>query len=133
MSASHKALRPRPLVLALSSLMLVSLPAFAQESAPTTLQEVKVTGSRIPRASVEGPSPVTVISREQIDAQGYRNAFDALSALTENTGSVQGEDFGNTFTPVPTPSTCVDWVRTERWCWSTTAARPTTRWPTRAR
>ncbi len=49
-----KALRPRPLVLALSSLMLVSLPAFAQESAPT-LQEVKVTGSRIPRASVEGP------------------------------------------------------------------------------
>ena len=50
-----KALRPRPLVLALSSLMLASLPAFAQESAPTTLQEVKVTGSRIPRASVEGP------------------------------------------------------------------------------
>ena len=48
---------------------------------------------------VEGPSPVTVISREQIDAQGYRNAFDALSALTENTGNVQGEDFGNTFTP----------------------------------
>jgi outer membrane receptor protein involved in Fe transport len=42
---------------------------------------------------------VTVISREQIDAQGYRNAFDALSALTENTGNVQGEDFGNTFTP----------------------------------
>src|SRR2546427_9758392 len=56
MSASHKALRPRPLVLALSSLMLLSLPAFAQESAPTSLQEVKVTGSRIPRASVEGPS-----------------------------------------------------------------------------
>lgn len=99
MSAPHKAMRPRPLVLALSSLMLASLPAFAQESAPTTLQEVKVTGSRIPRASVEGPSPVTVISREQIDAQGYRNAFDALSALTENTGNVQGEDFGNTFTP----------------------------------
>ncbi len=42
---------------------------------------------------------MTVISREQIDAQGYRNAFDALSALTENTGNVQGEDFGNTFTP----------------------------------
>ncbi|PAM39398.1 TonB-dependent receptor, partial [Acinetobacter baumannii] len=99
MSASSLALRPRPLVLALSSLMLASLPAFAQESAPTSLQEVKVTGSRIPRASVEGPSPVTVISREQIDAQGYRNAFDALSALTENTGNVQGEDFGNTFTP----------------------------------
>lgn len=133
MSASHKALRPRPLVLALSSLMLVSLPAFAQESAPTTLQEVKVTGSRIPRASVEGPSPVTVISREQIDAQGYRNAFDALSALTENTGNVQARTSAIRSRRPPTPSTCVDWVRTARWCWSTAAARPTTRWPTRAR
>ena len=54
MSASPKALRPRPLVLALSSLMLVSLPALAQESAPTSLQEVKVTGSRIPRAASKG-------------------------------------------------------------------------------
>jgi hypothetical protein len=44
MSASPQALRHRPLVLALSSLMLASLPAFAQESAPTSLQEVKVTG-----------------------------------------------------------------------------------------
>lgn len=133
MSASSLALRPRPLVLALSSLMLASLPAFAQESAPTSLQEVKVTGSRIPRASVEGPSPVTVISREQIDAQGYRNAFDALSALTENTGNVQGEDFGNTSPRRPTPSTCVASARTARWCWSTAAVRPIIRWPTKAR
>ncbi|KAF1016781.1 MAG: Vitamin B12 transporter BtuB [Stenotrophomonas maltophilia] len=91
----------RPLALALPSLLLAMAPAvaFADEASPTQLQEVRITGSRIPRASIEGPSPVTVISREQIDAQGYRNAFDALNALTENTGNVQGEDFGNTFTP----------------------------------
>ena len=76
---------------------------------------------------------MTVISREQIDAQGYRNAFDALSALTENTGNVQGEDFGNTFTPAANTINLRGWVRTARWCWSTAAARPTTRWPTRAR
>ncbi|ATE72252.1 TonB-dependent receptor plug domain-containing protein [Lysobacter capsici] len=65
----------------------------------TLLDQVVVTGSRIPRATLEGPSPVTVITKQDIDAQGYRSAFDAISALTQNTGSVQGEDYGNTFTP----------------------------------
>ena len=76
---------------------------------------------------------MTVISREQIDAQGYRNAFDALSALTENTGNVQGEDFGNTFTPAANtinlrglgPNRTLVLVNGRR--------RPTIRWPTRAR
>jgi len=70
-----------------------------QDRAATTLDQVVVTGSRIPRASLEGASPVTVISAEQIDKQGFRSAFDALAALSQNTGVVQGEDFGNTFTP----------------------------------
>ncbi len=65
----------------------------------TQLEQVTVTGSRIPRASVEGPAPVTVIQGKDLDAMGYRNAFDAMSAVTQNTGSVQGEDFGSTFTP----------------------------------
>lgn len=82
-----------------SALAAESAPADRPASATTDLEQVVVTGSRIPRASLEGPSPVTVISKEDIDAQGYRSAFDAVSALTQNTGSVQGEDFGNTFTP----------------------------------
>lgn len=60
---------------------------------------VIVTGSRIPRASLEGPSPVTVISAEDITRHGYKNVFDALNSLTQNSGFVQGADFGNTFTP----------------------------------
>ncbi|MGA6182208.1 TonB-dependent receptor [Stenotrophomonas sp. NPDC077421] len=100
MSLLHRSLRPHPLALSLLPLLgLAPLAAAAQDTAPTQLDAVKVTGSRIPRASVEGPSPVTVITQEQIEAQGYRSAFEALSALTENTGNVQGEDFGNTFTP----------------------------------
>jgi len=100
MSLLRRPLRLRPLVLSLLPLLGISPLALAAEgAAPTELEAVKITGSRIPRASVEGPSPVTVITQQQIEAQGYRSAFEALSALTENTGSVQGEDFGNTFTP----------------------------------
>ncbi|MEG2805173.1 TonB-dependent receptor [Stenotrophomonas sp.] len=100
MSLLSRPLRLRPLVVSLLPLLAASPLALAAEAAaPTELEAVKITGSRIPRASVEGPSPVTVITRQQIEAQGYRSAFEALSALTENTGNVQGEDFGNTFTP----------------------------------
>ncbi|MDC8760424.1 TonB-dependent receptor plug domain-containing protein [Janthinobacterium fluminis] len=62
-------------------------------------QSVVVTGSRIVRAALEGPSPVTVITGEEITRQGYKNVFDALNNQVQNSGFVQGEDFGNTFTP----------------------------------
>ncbi|WP_031370847.1 TonB-dependent receptor plug domain-containing protein [Lysobacter antibioticus] len=96
--------RPLSVVLALALPMMAASAVQAAEAPPadraaTNLEQVVVTGSRIPRATLEGPSPVTIISKEEIDAQGYRSAFDAISALTQNTGSVQGEDFGNTFTP----------------------------------
>lgn len=64
-------------------------------AAPT----VVVTGSRIPRATIEGPSAVTVITAEDITRQGYKNVFDALNNQVQNSGFVQGADFGNTFTP----------------------------------
>ncbi|USX14845.1 TonB-dependent receptor [Oxalobacteraceae bacterium OTU3CAMAD1] len=60
---------------------------------------VVVTGSRIPRASLEGPSSVTVITGDDITKQGYRNVFDALNNQAQNSGFTQGADFGNTFTP----------------------------------
>ncbi|MDR3447485.1 TonB-dependent receptor [Dyella sp.] len=63
------------------------------------LDQVVVTGSRIPRSDLEGPSPVTVITAADIDAKGYRNAFDAISQATQNTGITTGQDFGSTFTP----------------------------------
>ncbi|MFO1339515.1 MAG: TonB-dependent receptor [Burkholderiaceae bacterium] len=45
------------------SMVLTSLPAQAQE-------RIEVTGSRIKRAEAEGALPVTVITREQLDASG---------------------------------------------------------------
>ena len=74
--------------------------AQTQESAAaTTPPAVVITGSRIPRAGTEGPSAVTVITAADIEKQGYRNVFDALSNQTQNSGFTQGADYGNTFTP----------------------------------
>jgi len=60
---------------------------------------VLVTGSRIARAQLDGPSAVTVITGDDITRQGYKNVFDALNNQVQNSGFVQGADFGNTFTP----------------------------------
>jgi len=62
-------------------------------------EAVVITGSRIPRASLEGPSAVTVLTGEDITKQGYKNVFDALTNQSQNSGFVQGADYGNTFTP----------------------------------
>ncbi|WP_245774125.1 TonB-dependent receptor plug domain-containing protein [Rugamonas rubra] len=71
-------------------------PGQGAAAAPTA---VVVTGSRIPRATLEGPSAVTVITGDEITKQGYKNVFDALSNQSQNSGFVQGADFGNTHTP----------------------------------
>ena len=82
-----------------------ALPAPADVQATTQVgtqaapAAVVVTGSRIPRASLEGPSAVTVIKGEDITRQGYKNVFDALNNQVQNSGFTQGADFGNTFTP----------------------------------
>ncbi|WP_190285653.1 TonB-dependent receptor plug domain-containing protein [Montanilutibacter psychrotolerans] len=90
--------------------------AFAQDSnteaAPQSSQEtvdvadstdhfdtVIVTGSRIKRAEIEGPAPITIISAADIEKQGYSNVYDALGSLTQFTGSVQNEFDQTGFTP----------------------------------
>lgn len=98
----HHPHHPRILLHTSLWLALAAFPAaHAADVAPParTLEQVVVTGSRIPRVDLEGPSPVITISASDIDAKGFRSVFDALASLTQNTGMVQGEDFGNTFTP----------------------------------
>ena len=81
--------------------------AFAQEaeqSAPqpsstSTLDKVVVTGSRIKKAEIEGPAPVTVITADDIEKQGFSTVYDALNTLTQFTGSVQNELNQDGFTP----------------------------------
>ena len=52
------------------------------------LDAVQVTGSRIKRAEVEGPSPVTVISTQQMENEGHTTVFEALDSLVMSGGSV---------------------------------------------
>jgi iron complex outermembrane recepter protein len=68
-------------------------------AADDDVAEVVVTGTRIRQPVDAGTTSVTVITGDQIESQGYRNVFDALNNLPQNTGFTQGADFGNTFTP----------------------------------
>jgi iron complex outermembrane receptor protein len=53
-------------------------------------QKITVTGSRIKRVDLEGPQPLTVIDRSQIDASGDLSVADVLRSTTYNTfGSFQ--------------------------------------------
>jgi outer membrane receptor protein involved in Fe transport len=57
-------------------------------AATTTLDAVSVTGSRIARSQVEGPSAVTVISGADIQKQGFSTVRDALTTINQSTGNV---------------------------------------------
>ncbi|WP_133480150.1 TonB-dependent receptor domain-containing protein [Cognatilysobacter segetis] len=86
--------------------------AFAQQATTTTTDESKdaakkteldrvtVVGSRIKRSETEGPAPVTVITRADIDREGFQTVGDMLQTLTQNTTSSFTGDLAITgFTP----------------------------------
>lgn len=75
----------------------------AREKNPqiTELEEIVVTGSRIKRTELEGPAPVTTITREQMDREGFTTVYDALNSMTQATGSGSQLQFSiiDNFTP----------------------------------
>lgn len=58
----------------------------AAPPADETLATIVVTGSRIRQVDEEGPTPVTVITREDIDNGGFQSLTDILTGLAQNTG-----------------------------------------------
>jgi outer membrane receptor protein involved in Fe transport len=68
-------------------------------SHPKKLQAVQVTGSLIPKAQVEGPSPVTSLTAKDIERQGFVDTYDALRSLPVANGSVEDPQFTGGFTP----------------------------------
>lgn len=106
-----------PLALAISTalaLFAAYAPAYAQgaEAAATeradeaaTVEEaeqldtITVTGSRIPRAQVEGPAPVVTITADDIQREGFNTVSDALQTLTQQTSAgIQTEFDAGSFT-----------------------------------
>ena len=88
MNQSNLVAQAVQLALAAGMASVVSVsPIYAQdEQADVAVQEkVVVTGSRIKRADYEGPLPVTVITREDIDASGEISVSELLRTQTFNT------------------------------------------------
>ncbi len=78
-------------------------PAIAQDNTATTststqkLETIEVTGSRIPRAQIEGPSPITIISDKDIRERGFATAADIMTSLSQNLGNIDNNQVTDGF------------------------------------
>ena len=68
-------------------------------AAPAELEQVVVTGSRIPRAEVEGPAPIIVITSQDIENNGLATIPDVMASLTQNLGALDNNQYTNGFSP----------------------------------
>ena len=94
---SEGRLRLTPLAYACALAMgLGSVAAKAQEPA-AGLEEVTVTGSRIERSGMNTPTPVTVVSTEELSNMAPGNMIEALSQLPLFYGNTSSADPGNYF------------------------------------
>jgi iron complex outermembrane recepter protein len=72
-------------------------PAAAQ---PVAMQEIVVTGSRIPvPANLTSTSPITVVSSQDVQLQGHTDISDVINQLPQNIIGANA-DFGNTSSPL---------------------------------
>jgi iron complex outermembrane recepter protein len=99
-SRARALLRAGMAVLMGASLMGASAIAGAQtasDQAQPALQEVVVTGSLIKRSDTETPSPVQVISDEDLKNSGYTNVSDVLRNLAANGQGTLNQGFTEAF------------------------------------
>jgi iron complex outermembrane recepter protein len=59
-------------------------PASNSPTEPVKLEKFEVTGSNIKRVDVEGPSPIKIITRQDIEVSGRTNLTDMLRELPES-------------------------------------------------
>ena len=83
----------------------ISAPAIAQQAPvaaqpEAALQEIVVTGSRIPVPSnISATSPTTIVSNQEIQLQGHTDITDVINALPQNIIGTNA-DYGNTSNPL---------------------------------
>lgn len=93
----------RPLSLAVAAVLSLATasPLLAQEagtapgSAPTTLDSIVVTGSRLRRVDTESANPVVTVSQEQIAATGKATVGDLLQELPSIAGNSTNPNTNN--------------------------------------
>ena len=75
-----------------------SIPVTSVSGIPEDIEKISVTGSRIKRIDVEGPSPILIIDREEMEKTGYNSVGDVLRDMSVNTfGS--GRESSGTLAP----------------------------------
>jgi iron complex outermembrane receptor protein len=72
-------------------------PVNATDKPDEELSTVVVTGSLLKRTDVETPSPVQIISAEDLKESGYTNIADVLRNLSANAQGALGQSFGQSF------------------------------------
>ena len=101
-----KALRYQPLAKAIQLSLLISVPGMAaaqdaapaqtpSTSAPTTLDTITVTGSRIKRTELETASPVFQIDRQAIDATGAQTIGAFIQSVPSMAGAATNPSVNN--------------------------------------
>jgi iron complex outermembrane recepter protein len=68
-----------------------------KSSGDQELQEIVVTGSLIKRTDVETPSPVQVITADDLKDSGYTNLADVLRNIAANGQGALSQSFGQAF------------------------------------
>lgn len=91
-------LKARSLLTGVTVLSLVVPVAVQAAEEEAELEAVVVTGSRIPTMQAEGPSPVTVITADDIAERGFTTITEVANSLTQITGTAQNETMAGTFT-----------------------------------
>jgi outer membrane receptor protein involved in Fe transport len=81
MSTRQRFAGPSALAAAIALTAGSAIPAFAAEDAEMLVEEVVVTGSRIPRAGFDTMLPATVLGEEFLEARGFTNVADALNQV----------------------------------------------------
>src|ERR1700731_3827290 len=90
-------------VVAALAAALLAAPTGAQQapnssgSSNSELSEIVVTGSLIKRTDTETPSPVQIISADDIKNSGYTNVSDVLRTLSANGSGTLNQGFGQAF------------------------------------
>jgi iron complex outermembrane receptor protein len=84
-------------VIASGALSVIAMPAIAQQADAQAVQRVVVTGSLISRTDKETPSPVQVITAEDIARSGKTSVAELLSELASNGQGALGTGFPGAF------------------------------------
>ncbi|MBS0591639.1 MAG: TonB-dependent receptor [Proteobacteria bacterium] len=71
--------------------------ATANATPTAQLEKVVVTGSNIPRAQVEGPAPITIVSARDISERGFATTADIMVSLSQNLGALDNNQNTNGF------------------------------------